>query len=240
MTRKIQFANNHIYHLFNRGVEKRTIFQDDNDRWRFLQGLCLFNDVESSAKVLWELENRREGANLRTIRKFLEQERRKREPLVRIMADCLMPNHYHLLVEQLVDEGISRFMQKLGTGYVKYFNQKHEKRVGGLFQGRFKAVLVEEELYLRHLLVYINAVNPAELVEPKLKEEGIKDVEKVSKFVDNYVWGTHPEYLQTRDSFIIDKGILGELFPDPKYYRNFVQDSLLEKKYHTIDHLSLE
>ena len=68
--RKVQFAPNNIYHIYNRGVEKRDIFIDDNDRWRFLQGLYLFNDIETSSKLLWELERSCGAMNFKVIKKY--------------------------------------------------------------------------------------------------------------------------------------------------------------------------
>lgn len=106
------------------------------------------------------------------------------------MADCLMPNHYHLVLEELVDGGVTRFMHKLGTGYTMYFNKKYD-RVGSLFQGTFKAVQVDTDEYLQNLLVYVNVVNPGELIEPNLKEKGVKDVEKIMPFAKLFPWSTH-------------------------------------------------
>ncbi len=157
--RKVKFEKDKIYHIFNRGVEKRDIFMNDSDRWRFLQGLYLFNDENSSFRLLWNLENREKGLNFKTIKDFLKNNLTERIPLVEIMADCLMTNHFHLILKEIKKNGISRFMHKLGTGYAKYFNEKYD-RVGGLFQGRFKAVLIEKDLYLQCLLVYINVLNP--------------------------------------------------------------------------------
>ncbi len=235
--RTIKFLKNNFYHLYNRGVEKRSIFLDDNDRWRFLQGLFLFNDVKSSTNILWQVERLFGRATFKTIKNFLRKQ--KREPLVRLMADCLMPNHYHLLVEEIRDNGISHFMHKLGTGYTLYFNKKH-KRVGSLFQGTYKAVAVEGLEQLERLLGYINVINPGQLIEPHLKKEGIKDIKKILSFTKNYLWGTHQEYLGKRDSIIIDKGILGDVFSDPGDYREFVATILKEKGVESIENIVLE
>lgn len=239
--RKVTFAPNNIYHIYNRGVEKRDVFMDDNDRWRFLQGLFLFNDVNTSSNLLWELEKSQKGANFKTLKEyFFEGERKSRSPIVKIMADCLMPNHYHLLVEELKENGITKFMHKLGTGYAMYFNKKYN-RVGPLFQGPFKAALVDQQPYLEYLLLYINVLNPGQLLEPNLKEEGVKNKEKVMNFAKSYPWSTHREYLHLRDSIIIDKGLFREVFPDGHTYENFIANVLSEKsKVDAISHLLLE
>ena len=236
--RKTKFAKGNIYHIFNRGVEKRDIFNNDSDRWRFLQGLYLFNDENSSANMLWEI-SRDEG-----IVKFPFVVNRvnlkgERSQLVRIMADCLMPNHYHLLLEEIKDGGISKFMHRLGVGYTGYFNKKYN-RVGSLFQGAFKAVHVDEDTYLQYLLIYLNVVNPGELIEPELKEKGVKNIDTVMKFAAEYPWSTHQEYLGKRNSIIIDKGLLGNFFANPLKYAELAKDIILTKKFNTISDLLLE
>ncbi len=237
--RKVKFCKNNFYHIYNRGVEKRNVFKNDNDRWRFLQGLFMFNDEKTTANLLWQLEKTRGGVTFGVLRDFLKTKHEKREPLVKILADCLMPNHFHLLTEEIKEGGISRFMHKQGVGYTKYFNGEHE-RVGSLFQGTFKAVQINDEIYLKYLLVYINIINPAELIEPNLKEIGVKDVEKVMQFAEEYQWSTNLEYLNKRNSIIIDKGLLGKFFPDPNEYRNFAESVLLGKKFKEISNLTIE
>jgi len=237
--RKVKFAPGNIYHIFNRGVEKRNIFNNDRDRWRFLQGLFLFNDSRKFHNMLYQLERNEKAINFNILREFVKNTHESRDPLITIMADCLMPNHYHLIVQEVKENGISNFMHKFGTGYVKYFNQKYN-RVGSLFQGTFKAAAIENDIYLQYLLVYINVINPAQLIEPNLKQEGVKNIENVLSFAENYDWSTNKEYLNTRESIIIDKGLLGEVFLDVEKYKGFARDVLLSKKYNNIDHLTLE
>lgn len=235
--RKVKFVPGKIYHIYNRGVDKRDIFLEDNDRWRCLQGLCLFNDEKNSSNILWQMERNRGEVNLKILKDYIIKEGKK--PLVRILVYCLMPNHFHLLVEELQERGITKFMHRFGSGYSCYFNRKYQ-RSGSLFEGPFKAVLVENEIYLQYLLVYINVINPGQLVEPKLKEEGIRDIGAVIKATDEYPWTTHQEYSGKRGSIIIDKGVLGEIFSTPEEYRNFVRQVLSDKKYQEIAHLILE
>lgn len=235
--RKVKFVLNKIYHIYNRGVDKREIFLEETDKWRCLQGLCLFNDEKNSSNILWQIEKNRGEVNLRILKNYIIKEEKK--PLVRILSYCLMPNHYHLLVEELQEGGITNFMHKLGGGYTRYFNNKYQ-RSGSLFEGPFEAVLVENEIYFQYLLVYINVVNPGQLIEPELKEKGIIDFERVMKFVDEYLWSTHQEYMGKRGSIIIDKGLLGEIFPTPESYRSFVEAVLKTKKFDEISHLTLE
>ena len=239
MKRKFPFVVGEIYHIYNRGVAKCPICNGEADYWRFLQGLCLFNDVKSVTNILWQLERNRGRLTLNVLKDYLVGQKSERKPLVRIMAYCAMGNHYHLLVEEIQEGGITRFMHKLGLGYARYFNNKYE-RVGSLFQDKFKNVLVDDEIYLQYLLVYINVLNPAEFIAPNWKEKGIKDIEAVLEFAANYPWSTHQEYIGKRRSLIIEKGILGKILPTPKAYLDLVKAVLREKKYEEIGHLTLE
>ena len=228
MARKTQFEIGNIYHVFNRGVEKRDIFLSDGDRWRFLQGLYLFNDETGSANLLYRLEQEKGKMHFGILREYMKEAGIERKPLVRIMADCLKPNHFHLLIEETQKDGISRFMHKLGTGYTKYFNKKYE-RVGGLFQGTFKAVEVKKDTQLQYLLAYINVINPGQELEPELKAVA-QDPEEILRFAEHYPWSTHQEYLGKRTSIIADKGVAGKVFSTPAKYKAFVADIIRGKQ----------
>src|SRR3989344_2009952 len=128
MARTFAFAPGEFYHIYNRGTDKRNIFTSRADRDRFLALLYLANQDEP-------VDLKLQGSTL------LEIVERSGMPLVEIAAYCLMPNHFHLLVRELEEGGISKFMQKLTTGYTMFFNKKYE-RSGSLFQGRFKATHV--------------------------------------------------------------------------------------------------
>jgi putative transposase len=239
MRRKIPFVVGEIYHVYNRGVAKCPICTQEADYWRFLQGLCLFNDTKSATNILWQLQKTRGRLTLNVLKKYLIDEGNERKPLVKILAYCVRENHFHLLIEEIQEGGITKFMHKLGQGYARYFNNKY-KRVGHLWQDRFKNIVVEDERYLLYLLVYINVLNPAESIEPDWKEKGIENVEKILEFVENYQWSTHQEYLGKRGSIIINKGILGNLLPTPEDYLELVRSVLEEKKYREIIPLMLE
>lgn len=109
--RRISFANGQIYHLYNRGVEKRNIFLDKIDLKRFVDSVELFNDIEPAGSFYERGLLIKKGKN------------KKPKKLVKIICFAFNPNHYHLLVEQMVEKGIEKFMQKLGTGYTMFFNK---------------------------------------------------------------------------------------------------------------------
>lgn len=125
------------YHVFNRGVDKRDVFLDKYDYVRFYQTLDNFNSVDPII-------------NLR-----LSKSMRDKKPLVGITAYSFLPNHFHLIVKQLEDGGISEFMRRVSTGYTSYFNEKYS-RSGSLFQGVFKRVHVSSEEQLQYLFAYVN------------------------------------------------------------------------------------
>jgi putative transposase len=116
MNRKEVFSNGEVYHIFNRGVEKRSVFINDHDYLRFLHSVAEFNGIESAENIFYKKEH--VGSYEVKPRKMQRQ-----HPLVEILAFTLLPNHYHLLLKQNREGGISEFMQKLGTGYTMYFNK---------------------------------------------------------------------------------------------------------------------
>lgn len=135
--RPVSFSRNEIFHCYNRGVDKRTIFEDQQDYIYFLKMLRHFN----TSKVIGNL---RQLENLEPI-----------DPPVTILAYCLLPNHYHLVLRCSDDSGgLSKYMQRIGGGYTMYFNQKNE-RSGSLFQGVFKAKHIDTDQYLRQILAYV-------------------------------------------------------------------------------------
>jgi putative transposase len=138
--RKIEFINGEYYHVYNRGIEKRNIFIDDIDYNRFIEALKDFNSADPAWKIEWLKQ---------------KGEIQRKEPLVEIIAYCLNPNHYHLLIRQIEDRGISIFLRKLGIGYTMYFNKKHN-RSGFLFQGKYKFSSVNSEDHLKYLSAYVN------------------------------------------------------------------------------------
>ena len=132
-----------MYHVYNRGTDKRDIFLNKSDYLRFYQTLNFFNTVSpvvnfDSAKVAYK----------NSINK---------DKLVEIKAYALLQNHYHLILEQVVDGGISEYIKRISGGYTSYFNQNQpQKRTGVLFQGKFKRVHIENNEQLNYLLVYVN------------------------------------------------------------------------------------
>ncbi|OGD69294.1 hypothetical protein A2996_01890 [Candidatus Campbellbacteria bacterium RIFCSPLOWO2_01_FULL_34_15] len=156
--RNIKFANNEYYHVYNRGVDKRRIFGDKNDLWRFIKGILVFNRNKPVGSIRDELRHDKicrdsVPANFNSVdfKKLIDSS----GDLVEFVCLCLNPNHYHFLVKQTSDGGVSKFIHKLASGYTSYFNEKKD-RSGALFQGKFKAKLIETNEQLLYTSGYIN------------------------------------------------------------------------------------
>lgn len=187
-------VNGEYYHIFNRGVDKMNIFNNSYNFQRFLKTMLYYKVLGPKPRFsLFTPTN-----NLLDTSK----------QIVEIIVFCFMPNHFHFLVKQSIDGGITEFISKLSNSYTKYFNIKH-KRVGPLLQGEFKSVLVESDEQLLHLSRYIH-LNP--LVSGLVKDLG------------NYPWSSYPEYIGLSAQKICAKEIILNQFKSPKDYQRFVLD----------------
>jgi putative transposase len=141
--RSLVFTEGEYYHVYNRGVDHREIVGDEYDSNRFVQCLDMFNDTELSGSI-YALS--------------FDPKRIRGKKLVDLIAYCLNPNHFHLVLQQRTKDGISKFMHRLSGGYAWYFNSKY-KRTGSLWEGRFKAKHISENNYLLHVSAYVNLNN---------------------------------------------------------------------------------
>ena len=135
------FQNEQYYHVYNRGVDKRNIFSDHYDVNRFLKSMEFFNSTQPIGS-LYALS-------------FEEKPKENQIKLVEIIAYCLNSNHYHLILRQREDRGITEFMKRLNGGYTLYFNQRI-KRSGSLLQGTFKSKFIHDNDYLLRVSAYVN------------------------------------------------------------------------------------
>lgn len=217
--RKTKFTEGEYYHIYNRGVDKRIIFQNRSDYERFLYLLGACNDE----KPLLNSQFYYRGSASIVFLNQKNSDTRKR--IVDIVAFCLMPNHYHLLLKEISMGGISKFLQKVGTGYTMYFNTKY-KRSGVLFQGAFKARHIDRDEYLTHLTRYIH-LNPAEMKEPYWKKKGIQNRKNTYEFVKQYPWSSLLDYCgEKRFSALLNFELLSEFYETPKEYEHFVKSWL--------------
>jgi putative transposase len=227
--RKVKFVEEEIYHVCSRGVERRDIFLEDKDYLRFIHNLYEFND---EGPVLNTYYRRPYEAGPHKIRK-------ERKQVVDILTFTLMPNHYHLLLTQRRDLGITNFMHKLGTGYAMYFNEKYQ-RSGVLFQGTFKAIHVEREAHLTHLPFYIHA-NPLDLKFPEWRQGKMRDPEAAIKFLEEYRWSSFPDYIGRKNfPSVVNRTLLSQMFGAAESYLAHTAAILKEMDLEKVKDVALE
>lgn len=185
---RIKPAVKEIYHIYNRGVEERNIFLDDEDRLRFIHDLFEFNDENPTINLAYYFSKKQsKEVGLPNI------EREPRKLIIDLLAFCLMPNHFHLMISQKKEGGITEFMRKLGTGYTNYFNKKYN-RAGPLLQGKYKITHINQESHFIHLPYYIH-LNPLDADFSGWRERKIKNYNKAIKFLENYKWSSFQDYI---------------------------------------------
>ena len=199
-------------HIFNRGMQKQPIFETDRDRLRFLFLILTFQGEAVIKNVSREVEQSVQSSTLHIGDKLREEILKDR--MVELVLFCLAPNHFHIVVRELVDDGISKYMQRILTAYTKYFNTRHEKS-GHLFQGSYKSVHIEDDRQLMHTSAYIHK-HPSEMSGWLGRE-------------DKYPWSSYQDCIEENrfgellltdvitERYIKDKGISS--------YRKFVASS---------------
>ncbi len=175
------FTINEHYHIYNRGAHKEPIFRDESDFERFVALLYLANS-----------QLRLDFKRIKPAELFNQTKTRPR--LVDVIAYCLMPNHFHIVMKEIIEGGISRFMHKLCTSYSMYFNLKYDHS-GTIFQGPFKSKHVGNDDYFRYLIQYVH-LNPYGIDEPELmktaKQENLDEAISVSR---EYEYSSYKDYL---------------------------------------------
>lgn len=192
--RKNSFVEGEYYHIYNRGVDKRNVFSDKSDIQRFLQSMREFNTKNPIGSLYENSFNKELGG--------------KASKLVQFIAYCLNPNHYHFILTPLVEKGVEKFMQRLGTGYTMYFNEKN-KRSGSLFQGKFKSKHINSNEYLLQASSYVNLNN--------YDKNGV-----IKKSLNASSW---IEYTQSTNFNFCEKSIILGQFKSKKEYEKFALDA---------------
>ena len=209
--KRIPLQQDQFYHFYNRGVDKRIVFSDPTDYKRFQAYLYLLNTQEKIRPS--DIISAHDDENIFSLQRG--------KPLVAIGAYCLMPNHFHGYATPLVENGLSKFMQRVQTAYTMYFNQKR-KRSGALFQGVFKTQMMEDEADARQLVAFIH-LSPIALVDPEWAELNGTELARFKKEIGGYQYSSIGEYLNS-------KHIITDLTKFPKYFSS---------RRHVDDHLSM-
>jgi len=187
MRRDAPFVEGETYHLFNRGAHKQKIFTKENDYTRFLLLLHLANTEEKLD--LRETFRKYKGQTFATI--FKEEQPTK--SLVDVFAYALMPNHFHLVLKQKKEGGITAFTRKVLTGYSMYFNLLYDHS-GILSQGAIKSRAILNEAYFRYIFAYIH-LNPLSLTHPGWeKDRTLLEAGSARKSLNNYRYSSFYDY----------------------------------------------
>lgn len=199
-TRKVPLVTGEIYHLYNRGVDKRVIFANDSQYQRFLNTFLYYQSPHQLSF----------GHSQTYSKAGLSLEREKQNPLIQLLSFDLQPNHFHLLARQLIDGGISKFMHDVSTAYTTFFNTKND-RSGSLFQSTFKSVHITSDEHLLYVMRYIHINSVA--------------ANLVSK-PEDWFWSSHLDYLGIRKPPLIDTQEILSYFPSRDAYQKYVNDQI--------------
>ncbi|MDO8451951.1 MAG: transposase [bacterium] len=199
------FAVGQTYHVFNKGIDGRTTFGEYKEYTRAVQLLFFYHFSDLPLRYSHFLKLPDDATS-----KILTQCREKQTPVVSLLAYCLMPNHFHLLVHQAMEHGVSQFLAYFQNSYTKYFNTKTQ-RSGPLFQGPFKAVRVETDDQLLHVSRYIH-LNPVTAYLVKIDK------------LDTYAWSSWSEYMGSNKEGFCDTEPVLSHFLSVEHYRQFTLD----------------
>src|SRR3989339_318744 len=201
--RKKAFVSEEYYHIYNRGNSKQKIFHDKEDHYRFISLLYACNS-ENNFRIY-------------ALNKIESPYDFKRDlELVSIGAYCLMPNHFHILITQTEKGDISKFMQKLSTAYVMYYNKKY-KRTGSLFEGKFKAEHLVSDNYLKYIFSYIH-LNSVKLIDKDWKERGIRNKKEALDYLAQYQYSSYVDYMgiERIQNKVLNRKAFPDYFPTQK------------------------
>jgi len=220
--RKTPIIKGQIYHVFNRSIGKQPIFTNNVEYFRIIETISYYYYLETPLRFSHfnRLPNKLRN---QTLDALLQSRKR-----VEIFAYCLMPNHFHFLIREITNNGISSFISNIQNSFAKYFNTKNE-RSGALFQQMFKAVLIETDEQLLHVTRYIH-LNP-------LTSFILKDIDELT----NYPWSSFQEYIGNDSRNIISKEFILGFFPTLEKFIEFTKNQIdYQRQLHKIKHLSME
>jgi REP element-mobilizing transposase RayT len=216
--RKTAFVPGEYYHIYNRGNSKQKIFLSKKDYERFIA--LLYGTNTSERFNFFDLE-KGDGIFSREVN----------DPLVSIGAWVLMPNHFHILITPLSEDGLSKFMQKLSTAYSMYFNEVG-KRTGGLFEGKFKSQHLGTNRQLKYIFSYIH-LNPVKLIDSKWKKNGIKNLKTSFEYLNTYRYSSFLDYMGNNraEKIILNPSAFPNYFPSKDSFKKEIIEWL---NYHEV------
>ncbi|MFH1178496.1 MAG: transposase [bacterium] len=226
--RKEEFAVGSYIHVVKRGTRGLPIVRDDTDRFRFLLMLAHFNDAFAPQNWYRDLEDA-DLHNLFSRPEFWP----KQERLVNIIAFCLVENHFHLILQELADGNITRFMHRLGTGMAMKFNERYGEK-GTLFQGSYRVKTISDDSYFRYVSAYVQLKNALDMY-PGGQNGARNNFGNAYAWASAYPYSSLGDYTGSFDRPIVDKDFLSSLF-SPKEYREFCKDFIYGR--HPVDEIT--
>jgi len=202
-----KFTNGEYYHIYNRGVDRKITFFNEDDYFRFIQSLRVFNTTQDCGE---NMSFERRCQNFYSVA----------EQLVHIHQFALMPNHFHLLLQQKEENGISQFLQRLGTSYTKYINKK-ENRSGCLFESVFKASHINSNEYLEQITRYIH-LNPLSLNGVNWKDGDIYNKHEALMYLQKYKFSSFFYYYNNIENSFLNTSLLRNLFATSEDHIDFL------------------
>lgn len=212
--RREPFSVGSFVHVMKRGARGSAIVRDENDRWRFLKLLHYLNDAKVPRN--WERDISREHIRDGFTR---PEHWPKPEPYVSIVAFCLLDNHFHILAQELQEDGMSRYMQRLCTSMSLYSNTKYKER-GTLFQSAYQSRTVDNDIYLQYLSAYIQVKNTFELAPRETR----RDFSALFSWAQEYPFASLIDYAGKRRAHIIKHALAAKLFPSFSEFERFARD----------------
>lgn len=225
MLRKDPFITGEYYHIWNRGIDKRNIFKLKRDYERFIMLLYICNSANENPFRLDDLLNKQH----KTLEEVMVLDKGK--SLVSIGAWCLMTNHFHILIRQEVDGGITKFMRKVGVGYSMFFNIKYQRK-GALFGGLFKSKLIGvDDNYMNHMFAYIH-LNSLDIEFSGWEDELKKSPVEMKNFLELYRYSSYQDYIDIDrvELNIINKEAFPSYFKDTKSFKDFTENYFLNSE----------
>jgi len=236
-SRKEQFETGKIYHVTMRALDDNLIFKDENDHFRGIFSLYEFNNsnpvnisIRRRNRIIEKKKEKMIDVGGRSV--FVDE----RDKMVEVLAFCFMPNHIHLMLKQVKGNGISKFMQKVGGGYAKYFNKKYARK-GHVFQDAFKSVYIENDNQFMTTASYI-FTNPIALIEPGWKKFGIRShtVKEVREFLASYKWSSYLDCIDIKNfPSVTEREFLLDMMGGAEGLKNVITDWIEHKKEVSID-----
>ena len=222
-----------LYHALNKGIDGRKLFLDSHDYVRFIHNLYEFND---NAPAAGSARRNISETNVGLRKSYI------RERLVKIHGWCLMKNHYHLLISELSEGGLIKFMMKINIGYAKYYNERYERH-GHLFQGKTKKILIKHESHFLYILHYLH-LNPLDYLTGATKwrerdKSAIKNTGSALKYLGEYRWSSYLDYCGKKNfPSILTKTLFGRSLGGD--YSSVLKEYLADRTMEGINTKSLE